>query len=93
MNIIGKRADGYLVECAGNGQTHSFVVEALGTTVHCPTCGDSDCASDLATNYVFMQRTQQRLQEGAAAVKASPMDPVDIANDYVYKRYSANVGQ
>lgn len=93
MNIIGKRADGYLVECAGNGRVHSFVVETLGMTVHCPICGDSECASDLATNYVFTQRTQQSFQESAAVTKAKPMDPVDIANDYIYKRHSANLGQ
>lgn len=93
MNIIGKRADGYLIECAGDGRTHSFVVENLGATVHCPTCGDSECASDLATNYVFMQRTQRRYQDSAAVMKAKPMDPVDIANDYIYKRHSANLGQ
>ncbi len=93
MNIIGKRADGYLIECAGNGQAHNFVVETLGITVHCPTCGDSECSADLATNFVFMQRTQQRYQDSAAVMKAKPMDPVDIANDYIYKRHSANLGQ
>ena len=94
MNIIGKRADGYLVECDGNGRSHSFVVENLGTTVHCPTCGDSDCSADLATNYVFMQRAQKREQLNLlVTLKANPMDPVDIANDYIYKRHSANHGQ
>lgn len=94
MNIIGKRADGYLVECAGNGRAHSFVVENLATMVHCPACGDSECSADLATNYVFMQRSQKNEQKNVVVMmKAKPMDPVDIANDYIYKRHSANLGQ
>lgn len=93
MNIIGKRADGYLVECDGDGRSHSFVVENLGTTVHCPTCGDSDSSADLASNYIFMQRSLAKVQTNVVMMKASPMDPVDIANDYIFKRHSANHGQ
>jgi hypothetical protein len=93
MNIIGKRADGYLVECEGNGKPHSFVAESLGVTLHCPICGDNECSADLATTYIFMQRTQKKYQKSVTITKAKPMDPVDIANDYIYKRHSANLGQ
>ena len=91
MNIVGKRSDGFLVECDGQGKSHSFLVENLGLTVICPLCGHCETSTDLATNYVFMQRSLSAGRE-IATLNAEPLDPVDAANDFVYERFVANSG-
>ena len=39
MIIIGKRPEGYVVECTAEGGRHAFVVSKLGNRVICPSCG------------------------------------------------------
>ena len=91
MKIIGKRSDGYFVECDGQGKSHSFVVENLGLTVICPLCGHCETSTDLATNYVFMQRSMESGRD-VAVLNTQPLDPVDAANDFVYERFIVNSG-
>ncbi|MDH3475655.1 MAG: hypothetical protein OEM59_18405 [Rhodospirillales bacterium] len=89
MHIIGKRADGYLLECNCRGHRRNFVVKTLGLEVRCPTCGRRECALDLTTSYVFMQRAS-RIGQQRPKVTAPALNPVDVANDYVYMRRIAN---
>ncbi len=88
MIIIGKRPEGYLVECTAEGACHSFVVKDLGTIVTCTTCGHQESSVDLATNYVFM-RHALKYGKMAAVMLTEPVEPAEIANDYFYDRHTA----
>ena len=74
MIIIGKRPEGYLLECTAEGACHSFVVKDLGTTVTCTTCGHEESSVDLATNYVFMRHA---LKYGKMAAEMLTIGPTN----------------
>ena len=88
--ILGKRADGYLIRCDGRGRSHKFVLKTLGAEVCCPTCGQREPSVDLATDYIFMQHSNQRRLRGAAA--PAQANPTDAANDYVFAHRQMNFG-
>lgn len=89
MIIIGKRPEGYIVECTAECERHAFVVKSLGTVVTCPSCGHEESALDLATNYVFM-RHALKYGKMAAEMLTEPVDPAEVANDYFYDRHTAS---
>lgn len=91
MMIIGKRADGYLIRCEGRGKSHKFVLKTLGAEVCCPTCGRRDPSVDLATDYIFMQHSNQRRLRGVAA-PGKATNPIDVANDYVFAHRRTDYG-
>ncbi len=91
MMILGKRADGYLIRCEGRGKSHNFVLKTLGAEVCCPTCGRRDPSVVLATDYIFMQHSNQR-RLGRAAARTQAANPIDVANDYVFAHRRADFG-
>ena len=89
MIIIGKRPEGYIVECTDKGERHAFLVESLGTAVTCPTCGHEEPAFDLASNFVFM-RHALKYGKMAAEMLTESVAPAEVANDGFYHRHTAS---
>ncbi len=89
MIIIGKRPEGYIVECTDGGRRHAFVVEKLGAEVTCPTCGHAEPSFDLASNFVYMRHA---LKHGnmAAEMLTDPVAPADAADDGFLHRQLAS---
>ncbi len=89
MIIIGKRPEGYIVECTDGGRRHAFVVEKLGAAVTCPTCGHEEPSFDLASNFVYMRHA---LKHGnmAAEMLTDPVAPAEAANDAFLHRHIAS---
>jgi len=89
MVIIGKRADGYVIECDCGDRSQSFVVQTLGSEVHCPSCGRREASLDLTTSFVFMRHAcRVGRQEKVRALHVA--HPVDVANDFVFMLRNAN---
>lgn len=89
MIIIGKRPEGYIVECTDGGGRHAFVVEKLGATVTCPTCGHAEPSFDLASNFVFM-RHALKYGKMAAEMLTESVAQDAAANDGVYRPHTAS---
>jgi hypothetical protein len=47
MYLDGKIPEGYVVLCAPDGETHSFIVRRLGPSVECPQCGRTALSANL----------------------------------------------
>ena len=55
MIIDGRLPEGYVVVCASDRDSHSFLVRHLGPSVECPKCGCTAISTDLATAFLFKQ--------------------------------------
>ena len=88
MIIIGKRPEGYIVECTDGGRRHAFVVEKLGAAVTCPTCGHQEPSFDLASNFVYLRHA---LKHGdMAAEMLTETASVEAANDgFLHRQFAS----
>lgn len=86
MVIIGKRAEGYVIECGGRGLIHRFVVKGLGLEVRCPSCGEREASLDLANSYIFTRRTNH-FGGNPERRKPRAARPADFANDDFFARH------
>jgi hypothetical protein len=66
MYLDGKIPEGYVVLCAPNGETHSFIVRRLGPSVECPQCGRTALSANLIAAYY------QRLSDETIVVADRP---------------------
>jgi len=65
MIIDGRLPEGYVIVCASDRGSHSFLVRYLGPSVECPKCGCTAISTALATEFLAKQ-AGDRAPVGAA---------------------------
>src|SRR5262249_1136325 len=65
MRLDARLPQGNIIICAGRGDEHSFLVNRLGLSVECPTCGQIGLSVDLVAD--FYRRQMEASSDQAAA--------------------------